>query len=340
MAPACDDMTDVLTLKVLAARLESQRPRREHSVKRAAVALIFRMRGPLPYPISREGLLLGDYDACGSSVELLYILRTSRTGDKWSGHVAFPGGKQEEGDPDDRSTAARETQEEMGLHLESKDFVFLGQLDDRVVTGGGRVITGFYLAPTLWLQRSEVTPPIDMQVSEVQAWRWVPLARLSPSSVHYDVELNITSRMDQWLPWMPSRLRTRLADVKMPCLYLEAADAHATSSSDMFRLWGLTLGATSDALVLGGGKERSLAWPPMRFQASLANWILEAWCGAQALRRPRPRRQRSRQLLALVALLTLAMLCGFLGAGLLRRLGGSLYGHLKPPTRADRKSVV
>eukprot|EP00439_Symbiodinium_sp_Y106_P041505 s1602_g5.t1 len=356
MAFACDDMTDVLTLKVLAARLESQRPRREDSVKRAAVALIFRIRGPVPYPISREGLLLGDYDACGASVELLYILRTSRTGDKWSGHV--PGsegwgrwfgvhiavgykaiatvGKQEEGDPDDRSTAVRETQEEIGLHLESKNFVFLGQLDDRVVTGGGvigRVITGFYLAPTLWLQRSEATPPIDMQLSEVQAWRWVPWARLSPSSVQYDVELNITSRMDQWLPCMPSRLRARLADVKMPCLFLEAADAHATSSSDTFRLWGLTLGATSDALVLGGGQERNLAWPPMRFQASLANLILEAWCGAQALRRPRPRRQRGRQLLALVVLLTLAMLCGFLGAGLLRRLGGSLYGHLTPPTR-------
>ena len=41
-------------------------------------------------------------------------MRTSRVGDKWSGHVAFPGGKREADDPDDRAAAARETAEEIG----------------------------------------------------------------------------------------------------------------------------------------------------------------------------------------------------------------------------------
>ena len=48
---------------------------------------------------------------------------------------------------------------------------------------------GFFLAPLVWLQRSEVTPAITMQASEVAAWRWVPLKALSPEEVKFDVPL-------------------------------------------------------------------------------------------------------------------------------------------------------
>lgn len=49
--------------------------------------------------------------------ELLYIKRTARVGDRWSAHVAFPGGRQEPEDESTLYTAMRETFEEVGLDL-------------------------------------------------------------------------------------------------------------------------------------------------------------------------------------------------------------------------------
>ena len=66
----------------------------------------------------------------GSEAEILFIKRSVNPRDRWSGHVAFPGGRQE-GDESLRHTSARETMEEVGLDVESRDYVYLGSLDDR-----------------------------------------------------------------------------------------------------------------------------------------------------------------------------------------------------------------
>lgn len=57
-----------------------------------------------------------------------FIQRAERPGDPWSGHVAFPGGHHEPGDPDLLATARRETVEETGLELDGAEV--LGDLDD------------------------------------------------------------------------------------------------------------------------------------------------------------------------------------------------------------------
>lgn len=83
----------------------------EEGVRRAAVALIFR--------------LAGDEDA----VELLLIKRAEYQGDPWSGQIAFPGGREEAGDRSLAATAIRETREETGIDLD-RDGMMLGVLDD------------------------------------------------------------------------------------------------------------------------------------------------------------------------------------------------------------------
>ena len=83
---------------------------KEDGVRRAAVALIIRA---------------GENGA----PELLFIKRAEYPADPWSGQVAFPGGREEEGDPTLADTAIRETREETGIDL-VRDATVIGTLDD------------------------------------------------------------------------------------------------------------------------------------------------------------------------------------------------------------------
>ena len=74
-------------------------------------------------------------------LRLLFIERAKREGDPWSGHLAFPGGRIEEGDSGPRAAAERETLEEIGLDLRSAEC--LGRLDDVVGTSLPILVSGF-----------------------------------------------------------------------------------------------------------------------------------------------------------------------------------------------------
>jgi 8-oxo-dGTP pyrophosphatase MutT (NUDIX family) len=72
--------------------------------------------------------------------EVAFIKRAARVGDRWTSHVALPGGKRDPEDEDDRYTAIRETSEEIGLDLTTKNVVSVGNLPERVVsTSWGKV---------------------------------------------------------------------------------------------------------------------------------------------------------------------------------------------------------
>jgi 8-oxo-dGTP pyrophosphatase MutT (NUDIX family) len=91
-------------------RLAAHRPAMHTAagLRQAAVAMVLRDAVPSP--------------------EVLFIERASHPGDPWSGHMAFPGGRIDPGDPDLRAAAERETLEEVGLALAGAEP--LGQLDD------------------------------------------------------------------------------------------------------------------------------------------------------------------------------------------------------------------
>ena len=135
------------------AHAVSARPPRRHPAKepgeRAAVCLVVRPDG-----------------------HLLFIRRSEREGDPWSGHMAFPGGRMEVEDGSTRRTAARETMEEVGFDPEVG--VYLGALDD------------LESPPSVQRRRLVITPHVwllpgrpDLQPNqEVASVHWFGLSRL------------------------------------------------------------------------------------------------------------------------------------------------------------------
>jgi 8-oxo-dGTP pyrophosphatase MutT (NUDIX family) len=66
--------------------------------------------------------------------QLLFIRRTTRPSDRFSSHIAFPGGRSEPTDTSHLYTVLRETWEEIGVDLDEREFVNVARLDDREIT--------------------------------------------------------------------------------------------------------------------------------------------------------------------------------------------------------------
>src|SRR5512137_2241570 len=84
-------------------------------------------------------------------LEVLFIRRSEREGDLWSGHVAFPGGRVEPGEGVVEA-AIRETEEEVGIDLRAAA-ERLGALDEIPAIGRGRLV-GLSIQPWVWALRS------------------------------------------------------------------------------------------------------------------------------------------------------------------------------------------
>ncbi|KAG0375685.1 hypothetical protein BGX24_008782 [Mortierella sp. AD032] len=190
--------------------------------------------------------------------EVLFIERATRKTDRWSGHVALPGGKREEADEDDQETAARETLEEIGLDLSDlTQFRCLGALDDRELwTSFGRVFL-MVLSPFVYIQLSPSTPPLKPQPDEVASVHWQPL------SLFLD-----RLEKPQWTPMtinLSSKLTPRLSrtflrglfgtmslhSIEMP--YKPEFVLRTTSSSAPSRLQHSTVNLSSSTISSGPG---------------------------------------------------------------------------------------
>jgi 8-oxo-dGTP pyrophosphatase MutT (NUDIX family) len=106
-----------------------------------------------------------------AGVEMLFIERAQRAGDPWSGQMAFPGGRLDPGDRDDRAAAERETREEVGLDLTGAEL--LGRLDD--LHAGVRLVAPLILSAFGY--RIGARTPLTLN-HEVRAALWVPAQAL------------------------------------------------------------------------------------------------------------------------------------------------------------------
>jgi 8-oxo-dGTP pyrophosphatase MutT (NUDIX family) len=168
--------------------------------RRAAVALIIRIQPHYKYwPPKSDGLneksqfiFISPEDRINAffdqkwvqhgDPEALFIKRAARKGDKWTSHIAFPGGRRDPGDVDDQATAIREAYEEVGLELSVDVAVAAGNLPQRVVSAAWGRIPIMTLCPYIFLLTSHTIPPLRLQPSEVASAHWVPLrALLAPS---------------------------------------------------------------------------------------------------------------------------------------------------------------
>jgi 8-oxo-dGTP pyrophosphatase MutT (NUDIX family) len=150
-----------LTLPTLRERLSAHQPRtfsRTTAPKRAAVAVLLRFRGDDP--------------------EVLLMQRATSERDRWSGHVSFPGGREEPHDQDLVATAVRETREEVGVDLRI-DAQHLGQLDAVRAIARGKILP-MSITPHVFLSGTEHRIQPNYEVADVF---WLPLAEAASGAL-------------------------------------------------------------------------------------------------------------------------------------------------------------
>ncbi len=144
-------MHECFDLRVIKQRLAGYSAQRMAvgNNRHAAVAMILRQKDP--------------------HVELLLIERARRSGDPWSGQMAFPGGMVEPSDHGARAAAERETGEEIGLTLVARDY--LGRIDDMQGRHRGHP-SGIIVSAYVYMANGEFVPQRNHEVRDVL---WVPL---------------------------------------------------------------------------------------------------------------------------------------------------------------------
>jgi 8-oxo-dGTP pyrophosphatase MutT (NUDIX family) len=112
-------------------------------------------------------------------LHLLFIHRAHHPQDPWSGHMAFPGGRQDPEDLDLSFTIYRETKEEVGIDLNVHG-EYVGRLTELQAVARGRPIN-MLVSPFVYLVSPEVSPAPDPV--EVQDTIWVPLSYLEQRGI-------------------------------------------------------------------------------------------------------------------------------------------------------------
>jgi len=112
---------------------------------------------------------------------LLLIQRAEREGDRWSGQLAFPGGRWSPGDADLVATAKRETLEEVGVDLGQARLI--GTMDD--LNPSTPVLPPIVVRPFVFTLPGRVPLALNQEVAG--AW-WLPLPEFLRPGVYGPME--------------------------------------------------------------------------------------------------------------------------------------------------------
>jgi 8-oxo-dGTP pyrophosphatase MutT (NUDIX family) len=187
-------------LKHLAATNYPDLPTPPGTKKRASVALTIRIKPNYSHwpaedskAESLEDFFAQEWVQHGEA-EILFIKRASRKGDRWTSHIALPGGQKDATDADDKAAAVRETWEEVGLDLE-KYAVACGNLPQRLVTTHWGKKPLLVLCPYIFLLTTPAIPALRLQPTEVAATHWVPIRRLQAPEARTVAFEDVSSRL-------------------------------------------------------------------------------------------------------------------------------------------------
>ncbi|GAA5798612.1 hypothetical protein HPULCUR_004017 [Helicostylum pulchrum] len=246
-------------------------PSPPHQKRRAAVAAILRwrrhrtdieaVRGDKKVTSLKE-FFEQDWvkqDPLGEA-EILFMQRTTRVGDRWSGHVSFVGGKNEPNETDE-DTVKREVMEEIGIDLNTSDYIPVGKLDEREISSIKDNKLLMILIPFVYLQVVPESPRFKLQESEVAAVQWVPLSFfLSSKDTLYASYRPITEQLSlvrlNKNKWVTSFIRLMMGSVTFAAIDLPTTRETRTN----FRLWGLTMGMTRDIIQFARLEEENLSF--------------------------------------------------------------------------------
>ncbi|KAL4261694.1 hypothetical protein AB1N83_008491 [Pleurotus pulmonarius] len=159
-------------------------------------------------------------------------------------HVAFPGGRTEEGDEGGLYTAMRQTWEEIGIDLAEKHYACVGQLDDREITTslGKRLL--MILSPHVFLQLSPSLPPSHPASSlsppppdpaPNTTLHWTPLESLVSkedpprwSTVTVDAASRLASKHSSMLRIL---MRCLVGSMEFPSVIIEPGESISSTAS-------------------------------------------------------------------------------------------------------------
>ncbi|KAI7283957.1 hypothetical protein KC345_g2592 [Hortaea werneckii] len=240
MAPTLISQTHTL-LQHLSASPYPDLESPEATKRRASVAFIIRIKPSYSHwPTSSEKIhdldtfYAQDWVQHGDP-EVLFIKRASRKGDRWTSHVALPGGKRDPEDADDQAAAIRESWEEVGLDVQAHA-ISCGNLPQRLVTTHWGKKPLMVLCPYVFLLTTPHIPPLRLQPTEVAATHWVPLRSLqSPSQrtiAFEDVSSRLANQETGVKKWMLSLILGKMMFAAINLLPTESLHSAETPAPD------------------------------------------------------------------------------------------------------------